>query len=174
MKFKTQDKQLLLNIKKAIIEGSNDPFIAWKHVFNQLYLDDMIMYIQSISTTSVIPGTGCYSPDIVIVTETAFNDTIGNVKRNLREHGTLPDTIWITSLIKSGQLDVDSSMQYLVMEINQLQPKLVITIGLQVAMSTNLQNILHTKSLHFSINDINKLAESVTEFRNQLASNNKT
>ena len=138
LNFRTQNKEYLNALKKAIIEGAKDPYAAWQCVHNQLYLDDMINHMRSLSLSLVIPGTGNIVSDIVFLVPSAFDNTIAELKNVLRSNNISPDSVWITSIEKAQDIPLNMAKKYTSMEIDQINPRLIITFGVEDVFSNSL------------------------------------
>ena len=125
LEFRTHNSKYMSDLKKNIIESSLNP-LAWKFALNQLYLDDMLLYLNSLSIDPVIMGTGNYVSDVAIIMPTACNTEIVNLKTELRKNGISPDTIWITSVEKCKSIPIDNLLTYLILELIRLDNKYII------------------------------------------------
>jgi len=130
--FKTQDNDYITNLKTIIIENSINP-LSWKTVYNQLYMEDMLTYLRSISSSPVISGIGVLIPKEIIVIEESFKSELYNVKRDIMlVDMTRINDVWITPLKKSNTINITTLIKCLVKEVKFLMPqKVTLNIGNQ-------------------------------------------
>ena len=126
MKFKTQDKEYLAELKKCVVENSVSP-LAWNLVYNQLYIDDIGDYLRNISTESVSMGSGNYLPKILIITQDSNEAQL--VKLTMRELGMNPEDVWVTPLIKASDISLAILTTYLLVEIGRLSPTVIVNLS---------------------------------------------
>lgn len=156
IKFRTHNKEFLSQLKKRIIENSNSSD-AWRCVYNQLYLDDMGEYLRSISSSTVVCGSGSYIPKVIFISPDGTDAQMQQIKSVIRNYKVNSNHIWITPRVKSSDIPVNVQEQYLVLEIKMLSPELVIDLS-----NSNIQNEVTKLGIKYhkvSLNEIGKAVE---------------
>lgn len=145
MRFRTQDKSFIEELRKNIISISNNPK-AWRYIYNHIYITDMLDYLRSISLDPITSGSGNYTPTTAIVIDN--NDMIYDLKNKIRSSGIDPEDLWITPLVKSNSISEDMLIRYLGIELKRLNPNnVLIYCPDNVSLKDNIIDCLRNKKL---------------------------